>query len=90
LRPATRTLRAFGAARAGTLLLDARAEVETLAVARGEWASLRSISGAVVLESRVEVLQDGRPGERVRVRQQGATGIVFARAVERGVLELTP
>lgn len=61
-----------------------------LAVERGTWAALRSVTGAVVLESRVQVLQDGRTGERVRVRQQGATGIVFARVVERGVLELAP
>lgn len=61
-----------------------------LAVERGTWAALRSVTGAVVLESRVQVLQDGRTGERVRVRQQGATGVVFARVVERGVLELAP
>lgn len=61
-----------------------------LVVERGTWAALRSVTGAVVLESRVQVLQDGRTGERVRVRQQGATGIVFARVVERGVLELAP
>jgi flagella basal body P-ring formation protein FlgA len=60
------------------------------AVARGEWASLRSVSGAIALESRVEVLQDGQPGQRVRVRQQGATGIVFARVIGRGQLELAP
>jgi len=61
-----------------------------LAVQRGEWAALRSVSGAIVLESRVQVLQDGRAGERVRVRQQGATGMVFARVLERGLLELAP
>lgn len=66
------------------------AAAEPLAVERGAWAALRSVTGAVVLESRVQVLQDGRTGERVRVRQQGATGIVFARVVERGVLELAP
>lgn len=60
------------------------------AVARGEWASLRSVSGAIALESRVEVLQDGQPGQKVRVRQQGATGIVFARVIGRGQLELAP
>ncbi len=68
----------------------ARAMEPTLAVERGTWAALRSVTGAVVLESRVQVLQDGRLGQRVRVRQQGATGIVFARVVERGLLELAP
>lgn len=62
----------------------------TLAVERGEWAALRTALGGVLLESRVQVLQDGREGERIRVRQQGATGVVFARVVERGLLELAP
>lgn len=61
-----------------------------LAVERGEWAALRTTLGGVLLESRVQVLQDGREGERIRVRQQGATGVVFARVVERGLLELAP
>jgi flagella basal body P-ring formation protein FlgA len=59
-------------------------------VTRGEWATLRSTAGEVSLESRVEVLQDGRAGERVRVRQQGATGVVFARVVSASRLELAP
>jgi flagellar basal body P-ring formation protein FlgA len=59
-------------------------------VSRGEWATLRSTAGEVSLESRVEVLQDGRVGERVRVRQQGATGVVFARVVSASRLELAP
>lgn len=59
-------------------------------VQRGEWAALRAVAGAVVLESRVEVLQDGHKGQRVRVRQPGATGLVFARVVAPGELELAP
>lgn len=59
-------------------------------VQRGEWAALRAVAGAVVLESRVEVLQDGHRGQRVRVRQPGATGLVFARVVAPGALELAP
>ncbi len=59
-------------------------------VARGEWATLRSAAGVVTLESRVEVLQDGRSGQRVRVRQPGATGVVFARVVGPAQLELAP
>lgn len=66
------------------------ADEAPLAVARGDWATLRATAGAVTLESRVEVLQDGRPGQRVRVRQQGATGPVFARVLGAGQLELVP
>jgi flagella basal body P-ring formation protein FlgA len=61
-----------------------------VAVMRGEWASMHTAAGAVALESRVEVLQDGRPGDKVRVRQTGATGIVFARVLSPGQLELAP
>lgn len=59
-------------------------------VTRGDWATLRSTAGVVALESRVEVLQDGQPGQRVRVRQAGATGVVFARVVGPAQLELAP
>lgn len=61
-----------------------------LAVTRGAWATLRSTSGVVTLESQVEVLQDGRAGQRVRVRQAGASGVVFARVVGPAQLELVP
>jgi flagella basal body P-ring formation protein FlgA len=45
----------------------------------------------VSLESRVEVLQDGRVGQRVRVRAAtGASGILFAKVIGRGQLELAP
>lgn len=64
--------------------------VRALAVQRGEWAALHTALGAVRLESRVQVLQDGREGERIRVRQLGATGVVFARVVQPGLLELAP
>lgn len=63
---------------------------EALVVTRGDWAILRSGTPGLVLESRVEVLQDGRQGQRVRVRQQGATGIVLGRVLGRGQLELAP
>jgi flagella basal body P-ring formation protein FlgA len=55
---------------------------------RGEWATLRSGAGAVALETRVEVLQDGRVGDRIRVRQPGAAGGVLARVAGPGVLEM--
>lgn len=57
-------------------------------VQRGQWASLRSGAGAVVSEARVEVLQDGRAGESVRVRQPGALTQVMARVVGPGQLEV--
>ena len=64
-------------------------QVDTPAVVqRGQWASLRSGAGAVTLEARVEVLQDGRLGDSVRVRQPGAAGGVIARVTGPGQLEL--
>jgi flagella basal body P-ring formation protein FlgA len=61
------------------------------AVSRGDWAALRTTSGAVSLESRVEVQQDGKVGQRIRVRTSGAaSGILSARVVGRGELELAP
>lgn len=65
-------------------------EREAPLVGRGEWAVLRNVLGSVVLESRVQVLQDGRRGERIRVRQRGATGVVLARVLATGLLELAP
>lgn len=57
-------------------------------VQRGEWASLRSGTGAVLSEARVEVLQDGRPGDKVLVRQTGAMAQVTARVLGPGQLEV--
>ncbi|MBC5785092.1 hypothetical protein H8N03_19250 [Ramlibacter sp. USB13] len=70
--------------------LLATGDAGPLAVARGEWASLRSVEGSITLESRVEVLQDGRPGQRIRVRPQGASGPMFARVLGPGRVELAP
>lgn len=61
-----------------------------LAVQRGESASLRETSGAVALESRVEVLQDGSIGDKVRVRATHSTGLMLARVVGPGLLEIAP
>jgi flagella basal body P-ring formation protein FlgA len=57
-------------------------------VVRGQWAALRAQAGAVLLESRVEVLQDGRTGDKVRVRQPGATAAMVARVMGPGQLEV--
>lgn len=65
-------------------------EGTALAVQRGEWAALRTGAGAVLLENRVEVLQDGRVGQRVRVRPTSGSGLLLARVVGRGQLELAP
>jgi flagella basal body P-ring formation protein FlgA len=59
------------------------------AVGRGDWGALRVVSGAVALESRVEILQEGQPGETVRVRRATA-GVVNARVVGPGQLEVAP
>lgn len=67
-----------------------RTDALPIAVSRGDWAALHTAAGAVSLESRVEVLQDGRVGDKVRVRTRGATALVLARVVAPGQLELAP
>jgi flagella basal body P-ring formation protein FlgA len=74
-------------ARAASVAEERHAPVS---VARGEWALLRSTEGSITLESRVEVLQDGRPGQRIRVRAQAGAGPMFARVIGPGRLELAP
>jgi hypothetical protein len=58
------------------------------AVARGNLASLRSVSGAIALESRVEVLDDGVVGQDVHVRLPGANEAVVARVTAPGRVEV--
>jgi len=60
------------------------------AVSRGDWVNLVSKNGLVSLESRVEVLQDGQVGQIVRARAVNATGVLLARVVSAGHLELQP
>jgi len=68
-----------------------RAHVEPAPeVARGTWATLRSRRGAVELESRVEVLQDGFPGQTVRVKLPNASSAILARVAGPGSLEIAP
>lgn len=69
---------------------SAQPDREPPAVARGDWANLRSAEGPILLERRVEVLQDGRPGQKVRVRNPGSPGQLWARVMGRGQLELAP
>lgn len=60
------------------------------AVQRGGSASLRSVVGRISVESRVEVLEDGRPGEVVRVRLPGADAPVLARVIAPRAVEVEP
>ncbi|MDA8521033.1 flagellar basal body P-ring formation chaperone FlgA [Acidovorax sp. NCPPB 4044] len=60
------------------------------AVARGQWVSVISRSGAMSLESRAESLQDGQVGQVVRARPLNATDVLLARVVGPGQLEVQP
>ncbi|MNL46374.1 flagellar basal body P-ring biosynthesis protein FlgA [compost metagenome] len=75
--------------RPGEVLTDAHLE-PTPAVTRGNWARLLARSGEVTVESRVEVLQDGRTGQVVRVKVPGGSGEVLARVTGRGQVEVQP
>ena len=75
--------------RRGDVLTDAHLEA-TPAVIRGNWARLLARSGEVTVESRVEVLQDGRTGQFVRVKVPGASGEVLARVTGPGQVEVQP
>lgn len=57
-------------------------------VRRGGWATLRAGQGAVRLESRVEVLEDGWSGQSVRVRLPSATGAIVARVTGPATVEV--
>ncbi|MDP9933655.1 flagellar basal body P-ring formation chaperone FlgA [Variovorax paradoxus] len=75
--------------RAGEVLTDSHLQPEPV-VTRGNWANLQSRSGAVSVESRVEVLQDGRQGQIVRVKVPGSRAEVLARVTGRGQVEVQP
>ncbi|MDQ0086088.1 flagella basal body P-ring formation protein FlgA [Variovorax boronicumulans] len=75
--------------RPGEVLTSAHLEA-TPAVMRGNWAHLLARSGDVSVESRVEVLQDGRPGQVVRVKVPGSSGEVLARVTGPGLVEVQP
>lgn len=61
---------------------------EAPVLTRGQWAEMQSVAGVVQLQARVEVLQDGRLGEVIRVRQPGAQAPVQARVTGPGQLEI--
>jgi len=56
----------------------AATERERPAVARGAWITLSAHAGEVMLESRVQALQDGRIGQTVRVRMPNGAGVLMA------------
>lgn len=67
----------------------ARADVEAPpAVNRGDWVALRSRSGGIEVESRVEALQGGRIGQTVNVKPARAQAAVAARIVGPGQVEV--
>lgn len=87
--PAQPTQRLRRPIQSGEPITDA--DVQPLpAVSRGDWALLTTQNGLVALESRVEVLQDGRIGQSVRVKQVNATSAVLARVSGPGRLEMQP
>ncbi|WP_399681019.1 flagellar basal body P-ring formation chaperone FlgA [Xenophilus sp.] len=75
-------------AKAGQTLAAADLEAAP-AVARGQSASLDVRHGSVLVQSQVEVLQDGRVGDLVRVRTHAAQPLM-ARVVAPGQLEVGP
>jgi len=77
------------ALRAGEVLTGAHLEPEPV-VTRGNWANLQARSGDVSVESRVEVLQDGRKGQIVRVKVPGSHAEVLARVTGPGQVEVQP
>ena len=59
------------------------------AVSRGAFAAMAVRSGEVQIETRVEVLQDGAPGQYVRVRLPNTSTSVLALVVAPGRVEGT-
>jgi len=57
-------------------------------VGRGEFATLRTTQGLINLECRVEVLQEGALGEKVRVKIPSASSSIQATVCGRGLVEI--
>jgi hypothetical protein len=60
-----------------------------LLVFKGQPATLHSSAGAIRLESRVEVLQDGAQGDEIRVKLPNAAETVLARVSGPGQVEVS-
>jgi hypothetical protein len=63
---------------------------QAAAVHRGDWAVMRSRAGAIEIEDRVEILQDGAPGESVQVRGSSSSASFAARVIGKGQVEANP
>lgn len=72
---------------AGSALTHADVD-EAPAIVRGDYATLHAFQGAIELESRVEVLQDGIVGQPVRVKLPGASSAIVARVTAQGQVEV--
>lgn len=57
-------------------------------VTRGDWAVLKAVSPGVVLESRVQVLQDGVMGQWVNVKMPAASASIRAVVTAPGTVEV--
>jgi flagella basal body P-ring formation protein FlgA len=57
-------------------------------VARGDWAVLQTGSGAVMLESRVQIPHDAKVGQSIRVKPGQSSSYVWARVKGPNLLEL--
>ncbi|QJW85535.1 flagellar basal body P-ring formation protein FlgA [Ramlibacter terrae] len=87
LSAARETMRTRRPVAAGEVLRTGMVEPAP-AVLRGEWASLRAGAGAVRTEARVQVLQDGKVGDSVRVRASAAASSFLAKVTGDGQLEV--
>ncbi|MFM2450545.1 MAG: hypothetical protein RIS44_2995 [Pseudomonadota bacterium] len=81
------TVRLKRAVREGDVLTPTHFE-PLPAVVRGDWAVLMSGAGAVVLESRVQVSQDAKVGQSIRVKPAQSSTYVWARVKGPNLLEL--
>jgi flagella basal body P-ring formation protein FlgA len=93
-RPAPACARAPGSARAiapsiaNPVASPIAAATLAPGVVRGEWATLHAGSGALRVESRVQALQDGHPGQVVRVKAPGASAALLAQVIGPHELEV--
>ncbi|MBC3875067.1 flagellar basal body P-ring formation chaperone FlgA [Undibacterium flavidum] len=69
--------------------LTARAmELKPVAI-RGEWLTLIASTGAILVESKVEALQDGAMGQWITVRAKDSKEVLKARVIAAGKVEVT-
>lgn len=63
---------------------------EAATVRKGDWARLRARAGAIEIEDRVEILQNGSTGDLVQVRGAASSASFTARVIARGMVEANP